>query len=1137
MAVRFVIGRAGTGKTHLCLEAIATALNDADAPGRLLFLVPEQASFQMERALVSRVAGGGYWRAEVLSFTRLARRLFAETGAEPVMLRPQARVLALRRIARDIDLPQTVFGRSGATNGFFTQLDRLIEELLTERVTPADLSTAAGSVSDAATQAKVATIAAIYGRYLDWLGEDRLDSALHLQALRERIATVPWLSEASVWVDGFAGFTGQEFATLTALARSVKDMTVTLLMDPSSHCETSDPLALFDRTHRTHRRLLAEMEQVGVEIRDPVLLRPSPVPRFKSASSLAALEQGLATPIGVAGESGGDSNAGCVRLIECGTHRDELHQAARTIRRLIIESGGSLRFRDFAVIARDLRPLAELVVDVFEEYELPFFLDQRRSMSAHPLARMLEALLDAAGDDFSHRSMARLLRTGLTPLSREQAEIIENMIVRLQLQGAKQWGRDVWDPQAELWESLDSKPRCELKPQPLDFARLEVYRALEPLARCAASDSPPTGSEWARGLHDALEALGVRRTIETWIAEAEHERAWESAETHRLAWEAVCGVLENLHEVLDDAPLAMTELRHIVGEALAELTVGLAPPALDQVLVSSIERSRHPEIRYAWVFAFNEGVFPAQPAEDLILSTADRREVAATGLCAPAVHRDDAFGERLLAYIAFTRPTDGLTISYATVDDEGGELAPSPLLSEIRAVLPDLTVERPDEFSSPVTLHEFARGRIALADSDMADRRGLARHDRLAQRLRESGEVAERLDWLLRGRSYTNEPPPLPVDEGSERVWRTSASEIEAYVQCPFRHFAEYHLHLDPQKRMRPLSWDLGSIAHEVLADVFRRAKGESHAVQELSDERWQALLDEALSRFDAAQTEDFETRNLRLSFMIGLLRRFLSEIVTAHAERYRRGGFQPLACELEFGKPRGGLPPLRLTDESGRAVEIRGKIDRIDRCDAERGPAHLIYDYKTKTGTMKLDFLTGHRLQLFVYMLAQRGLPGDGGAAEVAGGLIAPWQPDTGPLETKYFEQANAVEQLMYIYRPRGAFSRSVATILDKSLGSDANSPVAAMRLKQDGEFYSSSDAVTPERIEQTLEVARQTVLQAAAGVGEGRVDVSPLVENKCLACRFCEFRPVCRFDRAFNDPREASRQLPNAGRLGSSA
>ena len=142
---------------------------------------------------------------------------------------------------------------------------------------------------------------------------------------------------------------------------------------------------------------------------------------------------------------------------------------------------------------------------------------------------------------------------------------------------------------------------------------------------------------------------------------------------------------------------------------MREQTLGLAPPTLDQVLVSSIERSRHPEIKFAWVCAFNEGIFPARPAEDELLDTGERDALTKAGLPAPASHREDSFGERLLAYIAFTRPSVGLTISYATVAEDGQPLLPSPLLADVRRVLPELQIARPQPHPPPVSLAELAR--------------------------------------------------------------------------------------------------------------------------------------------------------------------------------------------------------------------------------------------------------------------------------------------------------------------------------------------------------------------------------------------------------------------------------------------
>ena len=92
MGVRFVLGRAGAGKTRKCLDEIHAALRSSD-PGRLLFIVPEQATFQMERTLALGADCGGYWRAEVLSFSRLARRVLDDLGCAPEELNSYARAM------------------------------------------------------------------------------------------------------------------------------------------------------------------------------------------------------------------------------------------------------------------------------------------------------------------------------------------------------------------------------------------------------------------------------------------------------------------------------------------------------------------------------------------------------------------------------------------------------------------------------------------------------------------------------------------------------------------------------------------------------------------------------------------------------------------------------------------------------------------------------------------------------------------------------------------------------------------------------------------------------------------------------------------------------------------------------------
>lgn len=1118
MAVTFVLGRAGAGKTRYCLDALTRALEDPVDARPLLFLVPEQAGLQMERALALRVRRRGFCRAMVLGFSRLAQRVLSETSGEPHIISASARSMALRAAAARMGASLRFFGSLARTQGFYDQLGRLIESFLAERLTPEDLRQGARAVNDGVAKRKLAELARLYREYLDWLGEDRLDPARRGERLRAQLAQAAWLDGAAIWVDGFAGFTGQEYATLAALARRASEMTITLLADPASAAVQSpraapDPLGLFSRTEQTYQHLRALLEAEGIPCDTPVLLHPSPLPRFREQPALAELEAGLAAPILTDRPASLAQPLGSadVRLLECSSHRDELRSAARWIRQSVLDAGGRLRFRDFAVIARDLEPFTPLVAEVFGEYELPYFLDRRRSMRAHPLSRLLEALLEALASDCSLRSMTRLLRSGLTPLSPQQAETLENFIVASELSGYTAWAS------ASAADDQDERR----------YGCGQIADAIRPLWTIREADAAPPAASWAAALSDILEGLGARRRLEQWMTYAGERRAWEEAEVHRLAWEAVAGLLDDLHDVLGETKLSVNDVRGIVGSALRNQTLGLAPPTVDQVLVSAIERSRHPDVKCVWVVGFNEGLFPARPPEDELL-TADEREAARTaGLPLPAGRREDVFAERLLAYIALTRPSEQLVISYAAATDEGEPLEPSPLLADVRRALPGLRVERPEAGATPACLGEAARRYLHVQRSGAAADL-TARYAALQRALSKHAMLSSLWEQSLRGLKYEVKPEQIPPRLGlpPDVAWRGSPSELETQLDCPFKHFASRRLRLDTARGPRPLAWTLGDAAHEILAEVTRRAMQRRGGVRGLPDSAWEALLDEVL-KGRAAQAEN-ETR--ARAFAAESLRAFLRELVLVHAERWRRGEFEPLGCEQRFGAAEGDAwPPLTIMLEDGRRAEVCGSIDRVDQCNVDGQSWLLVYDYKTRCNSARCCFLTGARLQVFCYLAAALQAQQRTGSVAPAGVFLAPLYPDTKVLDQRYGRDAAPTIQPLFLYRPTGAIVEALTAQLDRDLGVKP-SPVAHMCRMQKGGFNSmqSRDVFPAAMLDQYLELARQTIAQAANEIAAGGIVVSPLIEKRQLACGRCDFRPVCRFDRAYMKPRAAESVLP---------
>ncbi len=1148
MSVRFVLGRAGSGKTELVLRELSEALERDTTTQRLVLLVPEQATFQMQRALVARSRRRGFWRAEVLSFSRLAHRVFAELGCEPPFISPHARQLALHALLTSEPGLARPFGAAGRDPAFIRRLDEAVAEFLRAGLEPQALREKAARLDDRHEAGRLTALAAVYEAFCRRL-DGRLDPQQQLEVLRAQFSRLSWLADSRWWIDGFAGFTEQELATLVELATRAREVVITLLVDPQAAARIERPgsavdaLNLFARTLGTYRRLLELLRGAGVTIDPATRLSPA-APRF-GHPQLAALEAGLVAGVETEppAEAAATARASAVRLVRCATHRDELRAAARWIRRRIHESGGRLRFRDFAVVFRDLEPLAERVEEVFGEYGIPCFLDRRRPIRAHAVSRLLDATLELLASDFAVPAARRWLATGLLPLKVHEAERLETLLSRGPIEGRHRWQQPAW--------GVADLPAVTRMPARL-IDRLEARRrtlvdALDPLLSLpAASDHPPTGRRWAEAIYAVLRGLGVDRRIGGWIRRAQRDDDRLTAEIHRLSWQAVCEILDDLHDVAGDVPLTLEALRSLVAGALEARTVALAPPTLDQVLVGSIERTRHPDVRCVWVCAFNDGIFPQPMRDDPLIPARTRERLARLGLHGLRNPRQEVFDEKLLAYIALTRASDALVISYATVSDQSDPLLPSRVLADVRRALPELIVETPDPHAEPVCLHELARGRLARdipAVGPQPD--DGSRWRALCRRIAESdAKLADRLAWLLRGRDLPRAGEKI-VLRGADVPPTVSPSRINAILRCPFQDFAHRRLRLECYEGPPPAATVLGRIGHATLAAVTRQAMAAGEPVERIAESQWRAWFDEALREAVAAEAPLLGERQ-RGQLLLASLERSLWDALKAQIDRWKAGAFVPVGVELplkptpstgELKAPRIGLDDdsSGASPEPGReprpAVALTGFIDRLDEARIDGRRWVLVCDYKPTTQNVQRSYLIGYPLQIFAYLWAvlETGDP----KARPAGVLIVPLWPDSRALNRKDFATCDAATRRLMLYRPHGLLAEPAAKALEPGL-TPGHSTMYRIQQTKDGKFSANSPVLEVEGIRAYMELARNTIQQAVGALVSGEATVSPLAERKTLACQRCAFRTVCRFERDPRAIRRADAVLPTLSHPG---
>ncbi|MCH8967044.1 MAG: PD-(D/E)XK nuclease family protein [Planctomycetes bacterium] len=873
MAIRFILGRAGSGKTHHCLTAVREQLRHDPINGpRLILLVPEQAALQMERAVLDSKDITAAHRVEVLSFRRLAFRVLASVGSSARRaLSEPARAMVLRHLVAKRSDQLKYYRRADRLGGFVTQLSATITELIQEAVTPDSLGSTMepGADIEPMQRAKLHDIREIYEAYLDYLGTDRVDPSQHLEIARGLLPRCDWIRGAEVWVDGFASLARQETLTLISLARLCRSMEITGLVDPSlsepgNSVTASGSASLFHKTHQTYIDLCRQFAAAGLEIQDPLLFGHKTPPRFKAGTPLARLERSIflvessepqalaranlcssahtqdAREIAQTEVCGSRLASQDIELAELPSRRIEVEYAVARICQWVEDPTTQYRYRDIAIIARDLDPYHDLLTQALGARDIPFFIDRRRGIAHHPLPEFLRASVLLAATNWSLESVRIILKTGLLPVSVKEADELENYLLAYALSGYETWCEADWS-----FVARRTFTQSDPEPDPNETARLvrinqtrrQLVTLIEPWMRFALDAGGHTGTEWAAAIMNWLESAGVGRKVEAWVAQAEQDGDLDLAAEHRQVWRDCLSFVDDVGFALGDERLTADELGHVFEAGLSSLTLGLAPPMVDQILVGSIERSRHPDLKAVVVIGFNDGLFPQRPMEDAILNDDDRAFLRDRGVEIRPPSRDRIFDEPLLVYIAVTRPSDRLLITTAATDAEGKALHPSPYLDELERVCPGLC---PTKVADPVVSRDTwdiltARDLTRRIVAEMRTR-GPAAQDDEGVRARWNGLYDSVRDTLLEasGARYAlsslSERPQATISPATlERLHHgtmlMSVSQLESYAACPFQHFSNSVLKLS-ERAEAPLARVVGpSVWDEIRPLLPRRIR------------------------------------------------------------------------------------------------------------------------------------------------------------------------------------------------------------------------------------------------------------------------------------------------------------------------
>jgi ATP-dependent helicase/nuclease subunit B len=1137
MSVRLVIGRAGTGKTKRCFDAVVAACRADPLGPPVYWLVPKQATFMTERMLTCESGLGGFVRARVLSFDALGEQILGECGGAAI---PEVTALGrqmilghlLRRHQKDLRF----FAQAARHSGLATKLDATFADFERHGRDAADLANLLSDLSQIVSRTgeqqalfdKVHDLRLIYDAYTAYLGQERLDRHRRLEQVLSCIATSRAFKGAKVYVDGFAAFSEYERAVLAQLGKACDDIEIMLLMDPRSPL-LANPHAIpgelnwFHPVEQTYRQLWFTFAEQHVPVDETVVL--SHVHRFKT-HTLQTVETQLQWRI-----SKDRHEPQGLELIEAENRRAEVDAVARRIRELWAEG---VRLRDMAVLVRDLDAYHELIAASFREHEIEYFVDRRRPVGHHPLLQFLRAVLSIAQSAWPHDSIMTVLKSGLSGLTDDEADELENYVLAHRIRGSAWTTDEPWTYSRSALAAEDESAASHAPPDQIDPLRWNLVQRLKPfIKKVTAKDA--TVRQLVLAVFELFQTFKVEKRLVEWMQEAHDANRLEQRDEHAQVWKHLVDLLDQMTDLLGDEPATLADFIEIYESGLEQFDLALTPPTTDELLVGQVDRTRCPgDLRVCFALGLNEGVFPRMPGEDSVLSDAERRELRTRKVDLDPDTQRKLLDENLLGYIALTRPSERLILTRSATDAGGKPLAPSPYWNRVNDLFHNLRPVRPDTSCTPdcigtprqliVSLMRWTRSvesnlaQPAIPDPQSATYESL--YQWLAQ-LPPSGDAIDTMRFRAwNALNYTNQarlskkialklfPSPL----------HASVTRIESFAACPFKHFARYALDLRPRDDQETVSaLDLGNVFHHVLEKVVATLLAEHKNWPDLPPERRKELIHTVAQEVGQQLRGEIMLSSARNRYLLQRVEETLEEVTAAQAAAARHGAFAPAFAELTFG-PGGTLPGLEVQTPGKRRVILQGKIDRVD---LTADGAFAVIDYKLSGNELKLDRVYhGLSLQLLTYLLVLRE-----NGEKLTGRPLTP----AAAFYVKLLRQLDSVshpddadcddpEDRDLKVKPRGIFEATHLRSIDANCAG-ASRVVNAM-VKKDGTLGSKgrSDAADAPEFTALIDHTRARIAALSDEILSGQIDIRPYQIRTLSPCPHCDYRPVCRFDPALN-------------------
>lgn len=1085
MEFKIIYGRSGTGKTTYIFNQIKEKIKQKN---KIYIIVPEQMSFVAEQHLLNTIDTNSSINAEVLTLSRMADRVISETiGNLQTHLSKIGKSMIIYD-ALDNQKDKMNFLKSSDKNLELVQ--RTITEFKKHNVDKENLSKAINNLEDKYLQLKLSDIKNVLDKYQEKIQGSYIDEADSLTILAENIELVDFFTDSIIYIDEFAGFTPIEYKIIEKLCTLAKEITITVCTDSLENVENLDD-SIYYFNQITAEKLLDIAKKTGSYIEK---INIDEIKKFKSQELLSLAENLYTNNTKKYTEKTQD-----IQLFIAQNPHYEVENVAQNILDLV--KNKNYRYKDIAVVSADIENYSEDIKAIFEEYNIPVFIDEKKDVSQNILMKYIISLLNIYANNYSYESMFSYIKSGILEIPANKIFLLENYVKKWGIRGSKWYKSDF-----EFEEKNDIQ----------DEVNKTKKQIIEPIIELKKNLSgEKTAKEITKKLYEFIEKNNIQENILKKAEELEEKEQKEAADGYRAGIKIFFDVLDEIFMIFENDKMSFERYNKILQIGISQSEFGRIPSSFDQVLFGDTDRTKTRDIKILFLLGINDGAIPNILKDEGFLNDKDRDRLKENNIEIAKNSLELLYENQFNIYKVLCMPEEKLYLSYPVTDKEGKAIRPSILITQIKKIFENLTEDSDIiEKKYKITTKQATLNNVIEKYKQYLDGENIDEEWENAILWYKQNQK-DKITKILKGADYTNIPEQITAENIKEiygKNLRTSISRLEQYRKCPFSFHLKYGLKLNEEEEFKIRSLDTGNFMHEVIDEVFSKIETNQLDVKTISKEELNKIIEEIINQKLGMSKNYIFTSSPKFIVLTKRLKKVVNESIQYIIEQLKNSKFELYGHELEFNE-KSELKPMKIDLENGNQVTVTGKIDRIDIAKTENNTYVRIIDYKSSVKDINLNqVVAGIQIQLLTYLdeISQQKQFDPAGVLYFS--LI-----DTIIKADKKMTDEQLKKEINKNFKMKGMIVADIDIVkmMDKKLAPSTSSDIIPVYLDKEGNISEGkSKTLNKEKFERLQKYTKHIISEISKEIFSGNIDIKPYYMSKKTPCEYCQYKTICNFD-----------------------